>query len=241
MKPDKKIVNLPSKHLNIKPLTRREVQEVCLPEDLAPRNQRINQEIIAGLEFAREHPKSVSFFGSARFSEDNPHYQKARSVAKKIVEDLEYAVVSGGGPGIMEGANRGAKEAGGHSLGMIIELPEEQRINPYVTESVEFYYFFTRKVSLAFSAEAYVYFPGGFGTMDEFFEILTLVQTGKIEKVPIILVGEDYWRPVEKLIKEQFLEKFQTVDESDLNLFTITDDEKKIVDIIRKAPLRKED
>jgi uncharacterized protein (TIGR00730 family) len=241
MEENKKIVNLSSKDLNIKPLTIKEVHEVCLPKDLAPRNLRINKEIIDGLEFVKNHPKSVSFFGSARFKEDNPYYQKARSLARKIIEKIDYAVVTGGGPGIMEAGNRGASEAGGHSLGMNIELPTEQSINPYVTESVSFYYFFTRKVSLAFSAEAYVYFPGGYGTLDELFEILTLVQTGKIEKVPIILFGKDYWKPLMKTIKEIQLDRFQTIDTTDLELFIITDDEDQVVEIIKNAPLRKED
>ena len=238
---DKKIVNLPSKELHIKPLTRKEVQQVCFPENLVPRNLKINNEIIKGLDFVREHPKSVTFFGSAKFKEDHPYYKKAQSIAKRVVEELGHAVLSGGGPGIMEGANKGASLGGGHSLGMTIELPTEQRINPYVTESIEFYYFFTRKLSLTFSAEAYLYFPGGYGTLDEFFEILTLVQTGKIEKMPIILVGEDYWRPIEKLLKEHLLEKFKTIEDDDLDLFTITDDEDQIIEIIKNAPLRKED
>jgi uncharacterized protein (TIGR00730 family) len=241
MKPEeKKKVNLPSRDLRVRPLTFKEMREVCVPKDLASRDLKINKEIIDGLEFVKKHPKSVTFFGSARFKKDNPYYQKARKLAKKIVKETGYAVVTGGGPGIMEGGNMGASEAKGESLGLTIELPTEQRINPYVTDSISFYYFFTRKLSLAFSAEAYIYFPGGFGTLDEFFEILTLVQTGKIERVPIVLVGENYWKPIEKLLREQLKEKFKTIDEGDLNLFTITEDEDQIIDIIKSAPLRKE-
>ncbi|PIP86664.1 TIGR00730 family Rossman fold protein [Candidatus Campbellbacteria bacterium CG11_big_fil_rev_8_21_14_0_20_44_21] len=220
------------------PLTIEEVHQACLVTD--GRAGRIGKEIQEGIDFVRKHPRSVSFFGSARFSEKEPDYQKARILAKKIVEETGYTVVSGGALGIMEGANRGAKEAGGNSLGLNILLPDEQIINPYVTESFTFYYFFTRKVSLAFSAETYIFFPGGFGTLDEFFEILTLVQTGKIEKVPIILVGNKYWQPIDRIIREHLYEKYGTISKDDPNLYIITENESEIIDIIKKAPIRKE-
>lgn len=238
---NKKIVNLPQKNLGIKPLTMKEVVDACPIDNKTTRGGKVGRELSEGLAFIRKYPKSVSFFGSAKLDEGSEYSEKARSLAKKIVEETGYAIASGGGPGIMEGVNKGAKEGGGDSLGLGIELPNEQRINPYVTDSYEFYYFFTRKVSLAFSAEAYIYFPGGFGTLDEFFEILTLVQTKKIQKVPIILVGNEYWKPIDKLMREHLLEKFKTIDKEDLDLYTITEDEDEIVEIIKKAPLRKED
>lgn len=139
----------------------------------------------------------------------------------------------------MEAANRGAKEAGGRSIGFNIELPKEQNINPYVTESLSFHYFFTRKVSLSFSAEAYIFFPGGLGTMDEFFELATLVQTHKIDKVPIILVGDGYWKTLESFMKNNLLAR-DMIDEEDLDTFTITDDEDKVLSIVKSAPMRKE-
>jgi len=241
MDKNKKTVNLQQKNLGIKPLTMKEISDACPIDNRETRGKKVGQEISDGLAFIRKYPKSVSIFGSAKLDKDNLYYEKARSLAKKIVQETGYAVTSGGGPGIMEGANRGASEGGGDSLGLGIELPYEQRINPYVTDSFEFYYFFTRKVSLAFSAEAYIYFPGGLGTLDEFFEIVTLVQTGKIQKVPIILVGDEYWKPIDTLIREHLLEKFGTIDEEDVELYTITEDEDEIIKIIESAPLRKED
>jgi len=236
----KELINVPQKDLNIKPLTKKEIREACIDGN-TPRGLRINKEIIDGLNFIRKHPRSVTFFGSSKLKEDNPYYQKAKNLAQKIVKETGYTIVTGGGPGIMEGANKGAREAGGNSLGLGIDLPNQKRLNSHVTDSVEFHYFFTRKVSLAFSAETYLFFPGGYGTLDEFFEILTLVQTKKIEKVPIILVGSEFWNMVDQLLKEHLYEKFKTIDKTDLDLYTITDDEEEIVKIIKNAPLRKED
>ena len=146
-------------------------------------------------------------------------------------------VVTGGGPGIMEAANKGAFEAKGKSLGLTIKLPQEQTTNPYITNEVSFNYFFSRKVCLSFSAEAYLFFPGGFGTLDELFEILTLVQTRKIEKVPIILVGNDYWTALDAFIKEHLLSK-EMIDSEDITLYSISENEDEIIEIIRNAPVR---
>ena len=201
----------------------------------------INEEFRQGLEFAESINRSVTCFGSARLPEDNEHYQQAQRIAYRISKELDYAIITGGGPGIMEAANRGAHEAGGRSIGMTIHLPHEQFTNPYVKDELQFYFFFSRKVSMTYSAEAYIYFPGGFGTMDELFEILTLVQTDKISKVPIILVGEDYWRPLENFIRETLRDNEKTISPEDMDLFTITDDEEKILEIVRNAPIRNED
>jgi len=147
--------------------------------------------------------------------------------------------VTGGGPGIMEAANRGANDAGGPSLGLNIELPAEQVINPYVTESSSFKYFFARKTALSFAAEAYIFYPGGFGTLDEFFEIVTLIQTKKIHRIPVILVGSDFWEPLHSFISDVLRLKHGTISKSDIDLYRITDDHTEIIKLIEKAPTRK--
>jgi uncharacterized protein (TIGR00730 family) len=228
----KPVVNLPSKQLGIEPITMHEIEE-----EMNKRVSMIDKEFREGFEFLKSQAKTVSFFGSARFTEGNEHYERARRIAHKLAM-LGYAIVTGGGPGIMEAGNRGAFEANGKSLGINIKLPHEQVRNPYLTDSTEFYYFFTRKVMLTFSAEAYLMFPGGFGTFDEMFEILTLVQTRKIETVPIILVGESFWRPLEKFMIDHMLKDNKTIDGQDLGMFTITDDEDQIVETIKATPIR---
>lgn len=227
----KPIVNLPAKELNIEPITLSEIEE-----EMKKRVSLIELEFNRGFDFIKSQPKSVTFFGSARLKESNPYYQKARSLASKLSKS-GYSIVTGGGPGIMEGANRGAFEAEGRSLGLNIKLPHEQVRNPYVTDVLDFYYFFVRKVMLSFSAEAYVFFPGGFGTMDEFFEILTLVQTKKIVKIPIFLVGNEYWSALKQYMTEHML-KNGTIDKYDLELFHITEDEEFITETIKKVPVR---
>ncbi len=234
MEKPKKILNIPEVELPQNTITKREIEHAS-----KLRVSRISREFSRGFKFIKLYPKSVTFFGSARFKEDNIHYQQARSIAKKLSK-LGYAVVTGGGPGIMQAGNHGAYDAGGESVGLNIRLPHEQVVNPYVKSSIDFYYFFSRKVTLSFSAEAYLYFPGGFGTLDEFFEILTLVQTHKIPKVPIILVGSDYWNPLDKFIKEYLLKKCGTISKEDLDLYKIVDDEEEVIEIVKKAPMRKE-
>lgn len=208
-----------------------------LNESIQNRLNKIQSEFTNGFNVIKNHGRSVTFFGSARTLETEKDYINARKLAKKVSTELGYSVLTGGAVGIMEAANRGAFESGGQSLGLTIELPNEQSTNPYLTEKVNFDYFFTRKVCLSFSAEAYVYFPGGFGTMDELFEILTLVQTKKIEPTPIILFGKKYWGGLDKFIRK-FLLKNERIDKEDLELYTITDDFDEAIDIIRKAPIR---
>ncbi|MEZ4103240.1 MAG: TIGR00730 family Rossman fold protein [Candidatus Paceibacterota bacterium] len=203
----------------------------------------VNEEFRQGFEMVKAHKdngKSATFWGSARLKEDHEDYQRAWRLSKRISGELGYSIVTGGGPGIMEAGNRGAYEMGKPSLGLTIKLPMEQYTNKYVTEEIPFYFFFTRKVLMAYSAEAYLYFPGGFGTLDELFEILTLVQTGKISKVPIILVGRKFWEPLQGFIDNTLLKEFETISPEDLNLYTITDDEDEIVEIVRNAPMRDE-
>lgn len=222
------------KEIVSKPLTLEEIHEAT-----EKRIEKIQQEFRDGFKLIEKHPRSVTFFGSARLSENHPSYIQARNLAKKIVGDLDYAVFTGGGPGIMEAGNRGAHETGGSSLGLRIQLPEAfaQKNNLYVSKYADFYYFFSRKVCLSFSAEAYVFFPGGFGTFNELFEILMLVQTGKIEKVPVILVGKKFWKSFDKMVKKLLLKK-NLIDKDDVALYTITDRDTEILDIIKKSPVR---
>jgi uncharacterized protein (TIGR00730 family) len=227
----KPIVNLPAKDLNIQPITLHEVDT-----EIKKRVSMIDQEFSRGFDFIKTQPKSVTFFGSARLPETNKYYMSARNMSAKLSK-LGYTILTGGGPGIMEAANRGAFESEGKSLGLNIKLPHEQVRNPYVTDVVDFYYFFVRKVMLSFSAEAYVFYPGGFGTYDEFFEILTLVQTNKIEKVPIYLIGTEFWNSLKQLMIDQMV-KNNTIDASDVDLFTITDDVDAVVEAIKNVPIR---
>jgi uncharacterized protein (TIGR00730 family) len=229
-----------SESTGTRPLTKMEILNACFhTEETHARLAVIHDEIHEGICFVDSFDKSVTFFGSARFKEDNLHYQQAKNLASRISTELGFAVVSGGGPGIMQAANHGAHEAGGESIGLTIKLPNEQTTNPYVGRNVGFHYFFTRKVALTFSAEVYVYFPGGFGTLDELFEILTLVQTGKIDRVPVILVGADFWKPLDHFIRQSMLDLHSTISPEDLDLYTITDNEDEMLEIIRQAPIRK--
>ncbi len=197
-----------------------------------------DEELRQGLDFMETVPKSVTIFGSARTPESNRYYEKARRIAYRIASELQCAVITGGGPGIMEAGNRGAYEANGKSIGMTIILPHEQVNNPYMTDSIPFYFFYNRKTVMRFTSEVYMFFPGGYGTLDELFETLTLVQTGKIEKVPIIIVGEEYWKPMDEFIRKD-LQEGHMIGESDPDLYMITDDEDKIIEMIKNAPLRK--
>ena len=164
----------------------------------------------------------VTVYGSARFHEGHRYYELARAMGKNLAEN-GFTVMTGGGPGIMEAANRGAKEGGGKSVGCNIKLPFEQKLNPYVDLKVEFDFFFTRKVILRKNSVAYVLMPGGFGTLDEIFEVLTLIQTGKLPPRPVICMGVDYWGHIQSFIRKTLLE-FGAISEKDLDLAYLTDD-----------------
>jgi uncharacterized protein (TIGR00730 family) len=184
---------------------------------------RIMSEFVDGFTFLARIQRSVTIFGSARLSDGHPYYQMARELGKRLAE-RGFTIVTGGGPGIMQASNQGAYEAGGNSVGLNIELPHEQRINPYVKQCMSFNYFFSRKVMLDFSAEAYIFFPGGYGTLDEFFELVTLVQTGKVSPdAPILLIGRDYWDPLVQWIDDVLLHRLHAVSPQDLRLWTLTD------------------
>ncbi|MDB5254382.1 MAG: hypothetical protein JWL80_448 [Parcubacteria group bacterium] len=203
----------------------------------ALRVEEIAKEFKDGFKFLEDYPRSVTFFGSTEFKEDNPYYISARTLAGRIATELGYSIFSGGGPGIMEAANRGAFEAGGTSLGITIQLPHAQITNKYISKTIDSYYFFVRKVMMSYSAEAFVFYPGGFGTMDEFFEMITLVQTKKIVGVPIICIGTDYWKSLERFLQENLLSR-GTIKAEDLTLYTITDDLDEAINIIKKTPPR---
>ncbi len=224
--------NRPRKYTQPEILTLKKIND-----EIENRLDRIDKEFTEGFHFVKENHKSVTVFGSARTLEIEGDYKLARELGQRIVKDIGYSVVTGGGPGIMEAANRGAFEVGGKSFGMTIKLPTEHVVNPYLTNHLEFQYFFARKVTLSFSAEAYVYFPGGYGTLDELFEILTLVQTKKVEKTPVILIGTKYWQPLDKFIKEQLLAE-EKIDAQDLDLYTITDSLDEVIEIIKNAKVR---
>jgi uncharacterized protein (TIGR00730 family) len=193
---------------------------------------RIMSEFVDGFSFLARIQRSVTFFGSARLKESNPYYQQARDLAHHLAE-RGYTVVTGGGPGIMQAANQGATEAGGESVGLNIQLPTEQRINRYVKRGMSFSFFFSRKVMLNFSAEAFIFFPGGYGTLDEFFELITLVQTGKHERsVPIVMVGRAYWEPLTRWMQSELQDHLHTIDPKDLDILTLTDDLDEVVRIV---------
>lgn len=191
---------------------------------------KIMSEFVEGFQrMAQVHP-SVSIFGSARLKEDNPYYKMTEDLSRRL-SDSGFAVVSGGGPGIMEAANKGAYAGRSASVGLNIELPNEQGGNGYQDISITFSYFFARKVMFVKYAAAYVVMPGGFGTLDEFAEILTLVQTGKSRKVPIILMGSDFWPGLIDWFENSLLPA-GTINPEDLNLFKIIDDPQEVVDAI---------
>ncbi len=181
---------------------------------------RIFREFFRGFRKLHFVGPCVTVFGSARFKEDNPYYDLGREVGAALSQ-LGFTVMTGGGPGIMEAANRGAKEAGGHTIGCNITLPFEQSPNPYLDEMLEFRYFFVRKTMLIKYSYAFVVLPGGLGTMDEFFEALTLIQTKKIKNFPIVLMGKDYYKPLIDYL--EMMVRVGTVSPSDLQLLMVTD------------------
>ncbi|NBD73580.1 TIGR00730 family Rossman fold protein [Patescibacteria group bacterium] len=195
---------------------------------------KIIAEFVNGFELLRKYGLAASIFGSARSTPDMPIYQDAVRLGGYLAED-GFVVMTGGGGGIMEAANKGALEAGGTSVGLNIRLPEEQALNGYVNDAETFHYFFTRKVSLAFASEVYIYYPGGFGTLDEMFEILTLVQTKKIKEIPIILVGRTYWEPLVAWFRQVLLAERHTINPEDLELFHVVDTAEEAHELIKRT------
>jgi len=194
---------------------------------------RIISEFVDGFETLQEIYPAVSVFGSASIRENDPVYELGRTTGRLLAEN-GFAVITGGGPGAMEAANRGAMEAGGKSVGLNIQLPREQSSNPYTNVHLNFRYFFVRKVMFVKYAMAYVILPGGFGTMDELFESLTLIQTHRIKPFPVIMLGKDYWKDLVSWIKKTMLGKHRMICPDDLDLFQITDDPEAAVAAIKR-------
>jgi uncharacterized protein (TIGR00730 family) len=219
-------------------------EEIISAQDLAvvstltdgARIERIARELQLGFDALAHVGPAASFFGSARTPPDHPEYQLARDTAR-LVGDAGLAIITGGGPGAMEAANRGARDADALSIGLNIELPFEQGLNPYCDIGLEFHYFFTRKIMFVRYASGFVVFPGGFGTLDETFEALTLIQTGKVRHFPVILVGSDYWAGLLTWIRERMLDEGK-ISEQDLDLVCVTDDPIEVRDRLMSAAHR---
>ncbi len=194
---------------------------------------KIMAEFVQGYERMSEIGPCVSIFGSARLKPGDQYYELAVRVAEKIVKQ-GYGVITGGGPGIMEAGNKGANQGGGTSVGLNIELPFEQHDNPYIDpdKNLNFDYFFVRKVMFVKYSQGFVVMPGGFGTLDELFEAITLIQTKKIDKFPIILVGKDFWSGLIDWVKDTLANKFKTVSPEDLDLIEIVDHEDEVIEIL---------
>ena len=188
-------------------------------------------EFVDSFEILSQVGPSVTFFGSARTPKKDIYYQASVALAKGLAKH-DLAVITGGGPGIMEAANRGAAQGKGKSVGLNIELPHEQKGNPYANVPIHFHYFFSRKVCFVKYSVAFVFMPGGFGTLDEFFEVLTLVQTERIPQFPLILFGREYWMGLLRWMQTQMRDKNKFISAGDLSLFTITDDVDEAIRII---------
>jgi len=194
---------------------------------------KIMAELVNGFELLKQYGLAATIFGSQRSELGDKTYQHATELSAKLAE-AGFAVITGGGGGIMEASNKGAHEAGGQSVGMNIKLPKEQLLNKYVTDSENFHYFFTRKVMLAFASEVYIFFPGGFGTLDEFFEITTLIQTKKIPPIPVILLGKDYWGPLLAWIESDLYSKHKAIDKEDMSIYHLVDSVDEAFELVKR-------
>ena len=197
----------------------------------------VSEELRTGFRALAHVGKAVTFFGSARTPVDDPEYAQARQLAREVGE-AGFAIITGGGPGAMEAANRGARDAGVQSIGLAIELPHEESINPYVDLPLHFHYFFTRKVMFVRYASAFVAMPGGFGTLDELFEVLTLRQTEKIQAFPVVLVGMDYWSGLIDWLRDRLYAEGK-IAEADIREIVVTDDHAHVLSIIEAAEHRR--
>lgn len=207
---------------------------VCKPRELEPwRVFKIMSEFVEGFDLLKKYGTAVTFFGSTRTTFAGQYYESATALAGQLAKK-GFAVITGGAAGIMEAANKGAHEVGGTSVGLNIRLGEPQAANGYLTETLTFDHFFARKTMLAFASEVYVFFPGGFGTLDEFFEIVTLVQTKKIRKIPIVIYGKEYWEPLMQFIKTTLLEKNKAINPEDMDIFHLVDSVDEAYDYIVK-------
>lgn len=192
---------------------------------------RIMAEFVEGFELLSKVGKAVSIFGSSRSKPDNKYYKLTDQTAYLLAKS-GYAIITGGGPGIMEAGNRGARRAKGHSIWLNIQIPTEQKANPYIDTLLDFHYFFVRKVMFVKYAKAFVIMPGGYGTLDEFTEAINLIQTKRIGKFPVVLVGHEYWKGMLDWLHDMVL-KHRCIDKTDLKIFTVVDKPKQVVEVIR--------
>jgi uncharacterized protein (TIGR00730 family) len=213
-----------------------ELRSIVSTQSDTARLQRIQAELAMGFDALAKVGAAVSIFGSARTPEDHPEYELARAVARTLGE-AGFSIITGGGPGIMAAANRGARDSGAHSIGLNIDLPFEASMNTYVDLPLQFHYFFTRKVMFVRYASSFVVFPGGFGTLDELFEALTLIQTGKIRYFPVLLVGTAYWQGLVDWIRERLAGEGK-ISPGDLDLFQVTDEPARVLEVVRSAAHR---
>ena len=197
------------------------------------RSLRYAKDLEQGLAKIRTFSQGVAIFGSARLAKNSKWCKLARELGYKLAQN-GHPVITGGGPSIMEAANRGAYEAGGRSIGLNIELPHEQQINAYVTDHMEFHYFFARKVMLTMSSKVYVFFPGGYGTLDEYSEIQLLMQEGKMPKMPIFLIGKSFWKPLDRWFEIKMQKSLKTINAVDRKLYKITDNIDEVVKAANK-------
>ncbi len=196
---------------------------------------RVTEELTQGLGILSKYKKLVTVYGSAQLSHAHPMVRKAEEMAGRLVREANVGIITGGGPGIMYAANKGAFEAGGISLGASIVIPSEQTTNPYITEEIPFQYFFTRKTALRFGTEMAICFPGGFGTLDETFEILNLIKTGKISRFPVVLYGSNFWKPLDTYFEAVLNNEYGAIAPEDRNIYVITDDIDEVVELARLA------
>lgn len=200
---------------------------------------KIMSEFVQGFEFLSGTGDTITIFGSTRASFDDFVYQEAEQLAALLAKE-GFGIITGGGPGVMEAANKGACDVeGGRSYGLNIKLPEGQRANPYVKKSEAFHYFFVRKVMLAFSSKVFIFFPGGFGTLDEFFELITLIQTKKIDPTPVVLINKEYWEPLLSWIRGAVYEKNRGIDEEDMDIYKLVDSAEEALALLREIGIVK--
>ncbi len=207
---------------------------VCKPHKVESwRVFKIMSEFVEGFETLQRYGLAASFFGTARASFEDTVYQHASELAARLAKQ-GFAVITGGASGVMQAANKGAFDAGGASVGLNIDLENGQSYNNFLTDKLQFEHFFVRKTMLTYASEVYIYFPGGFGTLDEFFEIITLIQTEKIRKVPVVLFGKTFWTPLIEFLEKTLYEKHKAIDKKDLELFVLVDSVDEAYDYIVK-------
>ncbi len=213
-------------------MKKEKITKVDFPREDTWRVFRIMSEFVEGFEILSELGQAVSFFGSSRMKPNNKYYKLTEKIAYLLAKE-GYAIITGSGPGVMEAANKGAKRAGGHSVGLNIQIPMEQKPNKYVDTLLDFRYFFVRKVMFVKYAKAFVIMPGGYGTLDEFTEAINLIQTERIPKFPVVLFGSEYWKGMLDWFRDTVLEN-GNISKEELHIFKVTDSPKEVVSIIKK-------